>query len=404
MKYSWLMILSICAVTIAPASAQTVVPVEWQHLSTVNGDLPLSNGPQQTSSLVMDVDKDGINDFLISDRKTEVALIWMRRTDTGWERYVVEQGKLRIEAGSTCYDIDGDGDLDPVFGGDGSSNQVWWWENPYPNYEPDTPWTRHLIKDWGGKKQHDQMFGDFDGDGKTELVYWNQGSKSLVLSEIPEDPRNAGTWPYRKIYTYSTDSQMEQHGTYPGWRVVNEHEGFDACDIDGDGLEDIVGGGFWFKYSGDGQFVPNTIDAGYTFSRSAAGQLIEGGRPEVVLVIGDGIAPMYLYEWQKGTWVRRELLEAVDNGHSLDLVDFDGDGNLDIFNAEMRLGGNNEDAKLRILLGDGAGNFPRIVEIEGYGNHESRIADLDGDGDYDILGKPYAWETPRLDIWLNLTK
>jgi hypothetical protein len=38
---------------------------------------------------------------------------------------------------------------------------------------------------------------------------------------------------------------------------------------------------------------------------------------------------------------------------------------------------------------------------EGFGNHESKIADLDGNGTLDILGKPYNWDTPRLDIWLN---
>jgi hypothetical protein len=29
------------------------------------------------------------------------------------------------------------------------------------------------------------------------------------------------------------------------------------------------------------------------------------------------------------------------------------------------------------------------------------VADLDGDGDLDILDKPYNWEAPRVDIWLN---
>ena len=37
----------------------------------------------------------------------------------------------------------------------------------------------------------------------------------------------------------------------------------------------------------------------------------------------------------------------------------------------------------------------------GVDNHESRVSDLDGDGDLDIVIKPYAQDTPRLDIWLN---
>jgi hypothetical protein len=54
-----------------------------------------------------------------------------------------------------------------------------------------------------------------------------------------------------------------------------------------------------------------------------------------------------------------------------------------------------------LFLGDGNGNFTKTEIATGFGNHESKVADLDGDGDLDILGKPYNWDTPRLDIWLN---
>jgi hypothetical protein len=67
----------------------------------------------------------------------------------------------------------------------------------------------------------------------------------------------------------------------------------------------------------------------------------------------------------------------------------------------MGLGGGNPDARIRIMLGDGKGNFIHHVVATGIGTHESRISDLDGDGDYDILSKPYTWEAPRLDIFLN---
>ena len=138
---------------------------------------------------------------------------------------------------------------------------------------------------------------------------------------------------------------------------MNEHEGLTKCDIDGDGLEDIVGGGRWFKYLGPGRFAENVIDASYTFTRAAAGQFVEGGRPEVILVAGDGIAPMYMYTWKEGTWYRKLLIPEVDNGHTLDVLDFNHDGHLDIFSAEMGLGDNNE-PKTRILLGDGQGTSP----------------------------------------------
>jgi len=315
----------------------------------------------------------------------------------------VDDQALHIEAGSGAFDIDGDGDLDIVFAGDWQNHFVWWWENPSPNFDPQKPWKRHIIKEFGGKKHHDLIFGDFDGDRQTELVFWNQGANKLYLAEIPSNPRAAKSWDCTAIYAYSSDSEMQQRQTrpYPGFKGVNEQEGLTKADIDGDGKLDIIGGGRWFKHQGRTTYLANIIDAGYQFTRAAAGQLIEGGRPEVVLVVGDGWAPLMLYEWTKGTWVGTEIVEEIDCGHSLDLIDFNGDGHLDIWVAEMRLGGKNPDAKNRLLLGDGQGHFQTEIISEGIANHESKIADLDGDGDYDILGKPYGWETPRLDIWIN---
>jgi hypothetical protein len=263
-----------------------------------------------------------------------------------------------------------------------------------------------LIKNDGERKHHDLIFGDFDGDGKSELVFWNQKGGQLCIAEIPMDPRNASQWDYHPIFKYSNDGQMKQIGQedYPNFKAINDHEGLYKADIDGDGMEDIIGGGSWFKYLADGEFQQNVVDGSYTFTRCVAGQLIEGGRPEVILVVGDGKAPMMLYEWVKGTWLGKEIIEEVDNGHSLALIDFNSDGHLDIFSAEMRLNGENQEATMRILMGDGKGNFTEQIISKGFGCHESKIADLDGDGDYDIVGKPYNWETPRLDIWINKTK
>jgi hypothetical protein len=108
-----------------------------------------------------------------------------------------------------------------------------------------------------------------------------------------------------------------------------------------------------------------------------------------------------LYEWQRGTWVPRVVLPEVDCTHSIRVVDFDGDGHLDIWVAEMRLDGANPGARNQLLFGDGQGRFEAVVISEGFGLHESEIGDLDGDGDLDVLGKPYNWDTPRLDVWIN---
>ena len=370
-------------------AAEPEGPVRWKHLSSATGDLPAPMpGDQQTASLVLDVDRDGIEDFIITERTKRPSVVWFRRVASGWKRYVIDDTQLWIEAGGSFHDIDGDGDLDVSFAGDSRSNAVWWWENPHPNFSPEEAWKRHPIKKSGANKHHDQLFGDFDSDGRTELVFWNQKARSLFLAEIPPDPRQSVEWPLTVIYSWEEGADAE-------------HEGLAQADVDGDGKLDIVGGGNWYRHERGGQFSAHAIDKRRRFTRAAVGQLVDGGRPEVVFSPGDADGPLSWYQWDAGRWIRHTLLDKVIHGHTLDVADLDGDGHMDVFSAEMNLRDANPNAKIRIFYGDGKGRFRQTVVASGVANHESRLGDLDGDGDLDILGKPYNWQTPRIDIWLN---
>lgn len=369
------------------------VPVRWIHLSSATGEIPLPDAaPEPTASLVADIDQDGRQDFLIGSRISGPSVVWYRRGPAGWTRYVVDSSALRIEAGGAVHDIDGDGDLDIVFGGDAKSNEIWWWENPYPRFEPDRDWTRRVIKNTGGNKHHDQIFGDFDSDGRAELVSWNQHARQLLLFEIPPDPRSAGPWPSSVIYA---------------WDSGPEHEGLAAIDVNGDGKLDIVGGGRWFEQTG-GKFAVHVIDDAYRFSRAVAGRFQKGRWAQVIFGPGDNVLRMRLYERAGNAWKGRDLLpHDVVHGHSLQAGDINGDGNLDIFCGEMGHWGpkvkppDHPNARLWVLYGDGKGGFTTQMVSAHQGTHEAKLGDLDGDGRLDILGKPFRHNTPRLDVYLN---
>lgn len=372
------------------ASGQDPPIPTWTHLSTETGDLdPPGQSTQQTGSLVLDIDKDNLNDFVIYSRNVPgPAVVWYERTASGWNRHIIETDAMRVEAGGAFYDIDGDTDLDIAIGGDGSSNMIWWWENPYPTYDDKTDWTRHVIKNSGGYRHHDLMFGNFDDDNGAELVFWNQSVKQLFIVNVPADPATTEPWPGQTAIATAASCRFE---------------GLAQGDVNGDDETDIVAGGRWYEHVTGFTFTPHLIESA-EWSRIAVGQLKPGGWMEIVQSPGDKAGMARWYERVGDDWVGHDLL-AVDNGHSLAIGDVNQDSHLDIFLGEMRFDASdpqhNPDARTLALLGDGEGNFTTVTIATGIGQHESRLADLDGDTDLDILGKPYSWDTPRVDIWLT---
>jgi hypothetical protein len=357
--------------------------IKWKHITSQKTfKVPMANVGRQASALVGDLDQDGSEDIIVAGWN-HPSMVWLRKTEKGWDRYLVDNRHSHVEAGGYVYDIDGDGDLDILQGGSWASNEVWWWENPYPGFNPEKAWKRYIIKDYGANQHHDQIIGDFDHDGKGELVLWNQRAQKLLMADIPKNPKKKN-WKFIEIWS---------------WPKAYKYEGFDKADIDLDGQIDLIGGGYWFKHEGNKKFKANMIDD-YGMSRSIAGDFIEGGRPEIVLGSGDGVAPLNLYEWKNGEWLKTSLFDVMDHGHTLQAGDINGDGHLDIYAAEMFNPGPGDQCKQYILYGNGKGDFHIEVLSIGIGTHEGRIGDLDGDGDLDILQKDFQ-EQRRIDIWLN---
>jgi hypothetical protein len=379
--------------------------IHWVRKSSSRGDLPMPGASkEQTGDLVAHLDpKSAAMDFVISCRVVGPALVWYRPSSSGWDRYVIEKDFLPIEAGGAAYDIDGDGDIDIVFGNDYQGNHLWWWENPFPNFDPNISWKRHIIKNSGENQHHDQIFADLKGEGRPQLVFWNQKAKTIFLGDIPEDPRHTEPWPYRAIFSGAAGEGVKGAAFYA--------EGMDAYDVDGDKQVDLLAGNYWFKYQGGNKFKP--VQVGAMGGRIKAGKFKPGRYPQIVIAPGDGSGPLMMYECKgdpqnSKAWVGHHLLDRdLVHGHTLDISDINGDGHLDILAAEQGKWTtgpqelDNPNASAFVLYGDGRGRFRVTLLGKGEGWHDGKIADFDGDGDLDLLQKPYAWSAPRVDLWLN---
>ncbi|UCG57411.1 MAG: VCBS repeat-containing protein, partial [Phycisphaerales bacterium] len=109
-----LLVVTVCSVAVGG-------DVAWTRKSTVTGEMPTPNGgKQQTCCVICDIDKDGIDDFVVGERTKTPSVVWYKFTGRRWEKYIVDNTRKNPEAGGDFCDIDRDGDFDIILGQDAS--------------------------------------------------------------------------------------------------------------------------------------------------------------------------------------------------------------------------------------------------------------------------------------------
>ena len=247
--------------------------------------------------------------------------------------------------------------------------------------------------------------------GKPEVLLANR-----YYLEIPENP-SAGNWPFTKI--------------------SDAGGGYSAADIDGDGFLDIAG---YFGIPGEDEIVPGTrstkwwssqiawwqnpVDGSGHWQRFEVGTGTHTDRVLLADLNGDGRADIvtseerypghsanaFLYWFEqpadptKTAWKRHQVAKQFSM-NNLDVADMDRDGDIDIITCEHSMPYRGTPApgkeRLQIWENDGKGHFKeRVIDRNKESHLGSRVADLDGDGDLDIVS--IAWRDYQyLHLWRN---
>jgi hypothetical protein len=293
----------------------------------------------------------------------------------GWAEHLVSDSN-NTDVGAVALDIDGDGWMDKVAG-------AFWYRNT--GHPRDSVF--QLCRDSAQEYVHDMLAADIDGDGKQDVI--NIDFDGIRWFTVPVDSRCL-PWTPHKV-NGKTANQM-QHG------------GIAVGDIDGDGDMDISIMDRWFENT-EGKGLVWTEHNNIAFGQVGGWGL--SGKARILDVDGDGANDLLEMEcdvsngriaWFKNTdgkglaWERHLIKDSTDGQdfHTMALADYDGDGDWDIFSSggPSSIGVPNTYVWENI---DGkGGSWTEHVVSVGTTGHEGIAFDVDGDGDVDVVSKPFG--------------
>ena len=170
-------------------------------------------------------------------------------------------------------------------------------------------------------------------------------------------------------------------------------------------------GGLWYENPGDEKTRWNQHAYTTTWTEPDAqvemSDLNGDGRPDIVLTPAELKDETYRVCWYEAPpnptesdWKEHVIVPTIECViHSLGVGDLDGDGDIDVAIAEMHQG--KDPDEVSIHLNEGNGTSWRKQVLSNTGSHDIVVADIQGDGDLDILGANHAGVHP-LELWKNL--
>ncbi len=323
---------------------------------------------------VADVDQDGHVDILITNSEQR----WYAGPD--FTTYHVVGYSDGGPYGARVADVTGDGWPDFVTS-DGTRvendmpGNLYLYINPGANGDPTLEWQRIVIYNGQVRHQNDIRIVDMDGDGLLDVIERTWSNERVVVAMQNPDITD---WTVRTFDTGETGNP----------------EGISAGDIDGDGDNEIVLSGVYWDNPGGwrtGAYTEHLVDSEF---------IQQEVKSEVLDIDNDGDNDIYMgsceggyiyLAWYEnlgpdgsgGTILQKHLIKD-NNGkyHMVDWIDIDFDGDLD-----LATGKSFGDNGATIFYNENNGSSWTESVYDPAGNlYTGVVADLDADGDYDVVG------------------
>lgn len=337
---------------------------------------------------VGDVTGDGLQDLVFIDNNSSGGFLgyYKGQKEKGiWETVKIAEepptGGTFASGDLETGDIDGDGDIDVLavkhtgeWDDAGAPAELFWYENP--------EWIPHTIGDVPNAVK-DLSLADFNNDGRLDLAVVCFDSHNLSIFQQNIDGA------FTKLKSMS---------------IANLHEGMDVGDIDNDGYIDIAVNGLclknpkgnimgeWLMETVDRKWHNQTGDWSANATKNFCADMDRDGRDEIFISHSERNGyPVSWYLRSETEWIEHIITDSLSSCHTLQVSDFDLDGDLDLLagsNAHRAVNIGKTEFPVIIFINDGTNNRWTPLEIEQGGIYNGRMADFEGDGDMDIFRLP----------------
>lgn len=325
---------------------------------------------QADSVFAADLDGDGDIDVL-SAYRGENKIAWYENTDglgSFGPQHIITTAAIRASS-VFAADLDGDGDFD-VLSASRDDDKIAWYENVdgLGTFGP------QQVITTSADVAVSVFAADVDGDGDTDVL-----SASSVDDKIAwyENTDGLGTFGPQQVITTAAN------------RAITVF----TADLDGDGDTDVLSasGGddkiAWYENTdGLGTFGPQQVidSAAFRASSIFAADLDGDGDIDVLSASRDDDKIAW-YENTNGMGtfgLRQVITNNIDAAVSVFATDLDGDGDIDVLSASVF---DNKIAWYENTNGLGTFGPQQVITSAADGARSVFAADLDGDGDTDVL-------------------